>query len=258
MRIARLADLVGSKYELISIASLKNILDQVKDDILTNYKGWVMGKYKALKILAENHGIPEVKELYAVYNDLVANIDNYTPVQLFNRVNKILGLIHAMKTDPDKKYRQNIHNSVAISRESDKNYREQLKSGFETNLSNISFGLEKAAKRLRAFVPEVGLAGGAVEPQRKELSKEKLLMFMKTPAAQFYGLDNMDVMTQILSYPETREKVTTLINAIDRHHIPADGQEVMEETRAIKSWIENKEKTNLPALEQEPSFEEEK
>ncbi len=170
MRIARLADLVGYKYELTSVASLKGIIDQVKDDILTNYKGWVMGKYKALKILAETHGIPEVRELYAVYNDLVANIDNYTPVQLFNRVNKILGLIHAMKSDPDKKYRQNIHNSVAISRESDKNYREQLKSGFETNLSNISFGLERAAKRLRAFVPEAELAGGAVEPQRKELS----------------------------------------------------------------------------------------
>ena len=95
------------------------------------------------------------------------------------------------------------------------------------------------------------IGGGAVEPQRKDLSKEKLLMFMKTPAAQLYGLDNIEVMTEVLSYPETKEKIVTLINAIDRGHLPADGPQVMAETRAIKSWLDAK-KTNLPALEQTP------
>ncbi len=75
---------------------------------------------------------------------------------------------------------------------------------------------------------------------------------MRTPAAQFYKLDNIDVMQKILQYPETREKLTTLINAIDRGHIPADGPEVMAEARAIKSWLDSKEQTNLPALEQMP------
>lgn len=252
MRMFRLADLFEHKYSGSSVvktaASPAEVLVRVKDDILTNYKNWVMGKYRALKILAEA-GEPHAKVLYATYNDLVANIDTYSPLQIFNRVNKVLSLINEMKTN--KKYRESIHDMVSVSKESDRNYREQLKSGFETNISRISYGLEKAAKILRAFVPDEPIGGSAVEPQRKELSKEKLLMFMRTPAAQHYGLDNIDVMTEALSYPEVREKITTLVNAIDRGHLPADGPEVMAETRAIKSWLDNK-KTNLPALEQTP------
>ncbi len=250
----RLADLFEHKYGTGSVvktaATPAEVLERVKDDILTNYKNWVMGKYRALKILGE-HGEPYAKALYGAYNDLVANIDTYSPLQIFNRVNKILGAINEMKADP-KGYRQSIHDSVEVTRESDKNYREQLKSGFETNLKNISFGLEKAAKILRAFAPGEEILGGAVEPQRKALSKEKLRMFMMTPAAQFYKLDNIDVMQRILAFPETREKLTTLINAIERGHVPADGPEVMAEAQAIRKWLDAQEKTNLPALEQTP------
>jgi hypothetical protein len=251
MRLFRLADLFDNKYSVVkTAASPAEILARVKDDILTNYKNWVQGKYRALKILAEN-GEPYSKAVYMTYNELVAEIDEFSPVQIFNRVNKLLGLIKAMKAEPNK-YRQSIHDSVSTTRVSDQNFREQLKSGFETNLKMISHGLEKAAKVLRAFVPGAELAGGSVEPQRKALSKEKLLMFMRGPAAQHYGLDNIDVMTRALSYPEVREKITTLVNAVDRGHIPLDGPEVMAETRAIKSWLDNKEKTNLPALEHTP------
>jgi hypothetical protein len=253
MRIVRLADLFEQKYSYGSVvktaASPAEVLAQAKDEILTNYKNWVMGKYRALVILAEANE-PHAKALYGTYNDLVANIDSYSPVQIFNRVNKILSLIKEMKTSP-KGYRESIHDMVQVNKESDRNYREQLKSGFETNLMRISYGLEKVAKVLRDFVPETQLGGGAVEPQRKDLSKEKLLMFMRTPAAQYYGLDNIEVMTHALSYPEVKEKITTLVNSIDRGHTPADGPEVMAEARAIKSWLDNK-KTNLPALEQTP------
>lgn len=253
MRLLRLAKLFERKYELGSVvktaASPADILSRAKDEILTNYKHFVMGKYRALKVLAEQ-GEPHAKELYLLYNDLVANIDTYSPLQVFNRVNKILGFISNLKANP-KSYRESIHNSVAINRESDRNFREQLKSGFETNLSRISSGLEKAVKLLRAFSPGTPLAGGAVEPQRKALSKEKLLMFMHSAAAQKHGLDNIEVMTKLLSYPETREKITTLINAVDRGHIPLDGPEVMAEAAVIKQWLDAK-KTNLPALEQGP------
>lgn len=253
MRISRLAKLFEQKYGLGLIAkaahSPKDVFERVKYDILIVYQHWVMGKHTALKMLAENNE-PHAKALYTLYNDLVANIDSYSPVQVFNRVNKILALIKDMKANP-KVYRQSIHDLVEIKRESDKNYRERLKSGFETNLSNISFGLEKAAKVLRAFVPGAPILGGAVEPQRKELSKDKLLMFMRSPAAQRFGLDNMEIMTQLLSYPELRAKLTTLINAIDRGHFPIDSHEVMIEADSLKQWLDNK-KTNLSALEQEP------
>lgn len=251
MRMVRLADLLENKYAVVKTAAPPaELFERAKDDLLNNYKHWVMGKYRALKILAEA-GEPFAKSLYHHYNDLVANIDSYSPVQVFNRVNKILSLIHEMKSEP-KAYRESIHNMVEVKKESDRNYREQLKSGFETNLARISFGLDKVMKVLRAFAPGEEVGGGAVEPQRKDLSKEKLLVFMKTPAAQYYKLDNMDVMQKILQYTETREKLTTLVNAIDRGHIPADGPEVMEAARAIKSWLDAKEQTNLPALEQMP------
>jgi hypothetical protein len=253
MRTVRLAKLFDHKHGLTGLlkeaAPPKEIFERAKEDILTNYQNWVMGKHRALKHLAEQ-GEPHAKSIYVVYNDLVANIDSYSPMQAFNRVNKILGLISEMKANP-KGYRESIHGSVEVKRESDKNYRELLKRSFETNLQRISFGLEKVAKVLRAFVPEAEMLGGAVEPQRAELSKDKLLRFMHTPAAQRYGLDSLDTMAQVLAYPESKARLTTLINAIDRGHVPADGPEVMKETAAIKAWLDTK-KTNVSALEQEP------
>jgi hypothetical protein len=141
MRMFRLADLFEHKYAgsvVKTAATPAEVLERVKDDILNNYKHWVMGKYRAMKILAEA-GEPYAKALYNVYNDLVANIDTYSPLQLFNRVNKILAAIKEMKVDSSK-YRDSIHSIVEVHRESDRNYREQLKSGFETNLKNISYG----------------------------------------------------------------------------------------------------------------------
>jgi hypothetical protein len=79
-------------------------------------------------------------------------------------------------------------------------------------------------------------------------------MFMMTPGAQQYKLDNIDVMQRILQFPETREKITTLINAIDRGHIPADGPEVMAEAQSIRKWLDVQEKTNVSALENKPIF----
>ena len=254
MRMFRLADLFEHKYNGSSVvktaASPAEVFKQAKDDILTNYKNWVMNqKYRALKILAEA-GEPNARALYDLYNDLVANIDSLNHIQVFHKVNKILDLIRQMKSSGD--YRQSIHDMVPVEREADRNYREQLKGGFETNLSRISYGLEKVAKALQKYVAASMLHGGAVEPQRKALSKEKLRMFMMTPVAQHYKLDDIDVMQRILAFPETREKITTLINAIDRGHIPADGPEVMAEAQTIRKLLDAQEKTNLSALEQMP------
>lgn len=252
MRILRLAQLFELKYGLKveAVASPADILMRVKKDIDNNYKNWVMGKYPALRSLAVLNE-PYAKKLFGIYTDLVDNLDGFSPVQILNRLNKILGLIKSMKDNP-KDYRESIHNILEISRESDRNAREKLKSGFETNLKNISFELEKAAKILKAFSPDTEITGGAVDPQRKDLSKEKLLMFMRTPAAQRYGLNDINVMTEVLLDPEFKNRITTLINAIDRGHTPIDGPEVNAEAQRIKKWLESREKTNLPALEQIP------
>jgi uncharacterized phage infection (PIP) family protein YhgE len=247
MRMSRLADLFEHKYDgsvVKTAASPAEVFAEIKDRILNNYKHWVMGKYRALKILAEANE-PHAKSLYDVYNDLVANIDSYSPVQVFNRVNKILGLIKGMKDNPEG-YRNSIHDSVEINRDSDKNYREQLKGGFETNLKRISFGLAEVAKTLRAFVPGAEISGGAVDAQRKDVSRERLLIFMKGPIAHFLGLNELDVMTTALADPELKEDIITLVNGGK----PRDPQ-FRDKIKQIKSLIEQR-KTNLPALEQMP------
>lgn len=248
MRISRLADLFEHKHSGSSVvktaAQPAEVLARVKDDILTNYKNWVMGKYRALKILAEANE-PHAKELYGTYNDLVANIDSYSPVQLFNRVNKILILIKDMKTTG--KYRESIHDMVTVNKESDRNYQEQLKGGFETNISRISYGLEKVAKILRAFVPEAEIGGGAVSPQRKDVSKEQLNIFMKGPIAHFLGLNDHDVMTHALQDNDLRQDIITLING----GRPKDHQ-FKTKIKTIKDFVESRKTTNVPALEQTP------
>lgn len=251
MRIVRLAELFEHKYSVDSVVKTAalptpaQVLAKIKDEILTNYKHWVMGKYRALKILAEANE-PHAKELYTTYNDLVANIDTYSPVQLFNRVNKILGLIKNMKDNPSG-YRSSIHDMVEVSRESDVNYRERLKGGFETNLMRISFGLDKVRDSLKAFAPGAELIGGPVEAQRKNVSKEQLNIFMKGPIAHFLGLNDHDVMTEVLQDNDLREDVITLING----GRPRDPQ-FKNKVKAIKESIDNRKTTNVPALEHTP------
>lgn len=224
---------------------LGQVMSKIKDEILTNYKNWVMGKYRALKILAEANE-PHAKGLYHMYNDLVANIDSYSPVQIFNRINKILGLIKDMKDNPSG-YRNSIHDMVEVSRDSDVNYRERLKGGFETNLMRISFGLDKVRASLKAFVPDAELVGGPVDAQRKTVSKEQLNIFMKGPIAHFLGLNDHDVMAEALQDHDLKEDITTLING----GRPRDPQ-FKSKVKAIKDAIELRKTTNVPALEHTP------
>jgi len=256
MRLFRLADLLEHKYGLVSEGASATQVEEVKRELLNAYKLYVnskTAKEPILQMLADA-GETFSKTLVSMFEGLIASLDKHSNTQLFARVNNMLGMINDMKNDKDFPVRSFIHDAVRVTKDSERNYRERLKSKFEMTISRLSSILEREAKKLQSTLPlgaPTGLEGGRVEPQRKELSREKLLMFMRTPAAQFYGLDNIEVMTHALSYPEVREKITTLVNSIDRGHLPADGPEVMAETRAIKGWLDNK-KTNLSALEQAP------
>lgn len=248
----RLAQIFGLKYDLKSEAAIiQDIMNDVKSAIISSYNTFVNGdkaKEPVLQMLAD-HGEPFSKGLVSAMEDIVANIDKYSHVQLFNRINTILGAIHAMKSDPDKKVRNMIHNSIRVTRQSEKNYREHVKSKFEMVISRLSYTLEKQAKILQKFLPkEIPLEGGAVEPQRKELSKQKLLDFSRTPAASRYGLTSLDVMEKVLFYPDLRQKLTTLINSIDRGHMPLDGPEVNQSVEDIMSNFKARAKEDNSAL----------
>lgn len=258
MNLKRLAQFMELKYNLKTEAAvISDVISDVKKDIINAYNLYVnsdTAKEPILQILADS-GEPFSKALVLAMEKMVSNIDVLaaTPHLLFRHVNKILGAINSVKSDPEKKLRQSIHDSMRATKESERNYREHLKSKLEMILSRISGILEKQAKILQKFLPkDIPLEGERVEPQRKELSKDKLLMFMRTPVAQRFGLDNMEVMTRLLSDLDLKQKITTLINAIDRGHTPLDGPEVAAEAQEIKRLFEERQQTNLPALEQQP------
>ena len=262
MKIHRLVQCFELKYGLKSLAASKQeMLDQVKKDLINAYTLYVdsqKAKEPVLQILA-NMKEPFAKKLIHSMEEMIANLDTLSPSNLFRRINGILGTIRVMKDDPKKTVRNFIHDTIRVNKESERNYREHLKSKFEMIVSRLSSILEKKAKVLQALIrlenPELegpSLDGGAVDPQRKELSKDKILMFMRTPAAQSYGLDSLEVMARVLFYPDLKAKITTIINAVDRGHTPIDGPEIKAAVIEIMKVFNERQQTNLSALEETP------
>lgn len=235
MNIYKLANIFSKKYKLTSFAFSE--LDYIKKDILNCYDLYVGNNSKDSPLgWMASQGEPFSKELVDVMVDLTSNIDSLTELQIFNRVNKVLDIIFNMKSDPNNGPRNFIDDSIKIRRQSDKNQRELIKRKYEGAISRISSIFEKVAKSLNKFMGEnIPLKGTFVEPERMELSKQKIFNFLHTPVAESYGLTLESFEKAILENPELKSKVTTLINAIDRGHIPRDGKEVAEIVTEIMS-----------------------
>jgi hypothetical protein len=255
MRVDRLAQLFERKYDLqAEAASTDQIRKQINKDVVLTYNLYVNGetaKEPVIQMLA-NAGETFSKTFIGIFKSIAKTVQESSNTQLYTRLNNLMGMIHdAKQIEGVRKF---IHDSVRVTKESERNYREHLKSKFEMVIHRVTSLLDKQLKLLKRILPkgmEVQQEGGVLEPQRKELSKEKLLMFMRTPAAQYYHLDDMDTMYQVLSDPIMKDKLTTLINAISRGHIPADGPSVMSEVQNIKLWLDNRAKNNAGAFEQE-------
>lgn len=250
--VIRLAEIIKNKYSLhAEAASLKEIVDGAKKEIILAYKHHVSeaAKEPVLQLVATQLHEPWTKKFVKSITDLVATIDDLPPAEIFTKTNELLGMISEYKKDPENKVRNHIHDSIRINRESDRKYREHVKSKFETSIKGLSGLLEKAALKLKAFVPESTLSGGAVDPKRKELSRDQINMFMYTPVAAAYGLNNMEMMTKILEDHELRQKLTTIINAIDRGHRPIDGPEMRESVSELAELSRQKFSTNTGYFE---------
>lgn len=251
--LKKLGQFFEGKYGFVSEAS--PLVEQAKKDFLLTYKLYVNAettKEPVLQMLA-NAGEPFSKGLISIFKSISESIGQSSNSALYTRINNLMGMIHDAKQKEG--VRKFIHDSVRVTKESERNYREHLKSKFEMVIHRITSLLDKQLKMLQKALPR-GLdpeqEGGVIEPQRKELSKEKLLIFMRSPGAQQYRLDDMDVMYQLLSDPTMKGKLTTLVNAISRGHVPADGPAVAAEAKAMRDWIDQREKTNVPALENSP------
>jgi hypothetical protein len=257
--LERLGKLFEHKYGLVvEAASNDEIRKQVNKDVILTYNLYVnpeTAKEPVLQMLA-NAGEPFSKTLISIFKGIINDLPSHSNTQLYTRLNNMMGMIHDGKQKEG--VRKFIHDSVRVTKESEKNYRERLKSKFEMVIHRVTSLLDKQLKALQQVLPkgmEAEQEGGIIEPQRKELSKEQLLIFMRTPAAQQYHLDDMDVMYQILSDPTMKGRLTTLVNAISRGHVPADGPAVAAEARAMREWLDQREQTNTPALENSPEKE---
>lgn len=257
--IKRLGKIFELKYGFVAeAASNDQIRKQVDKDVVLTYNLYVNSattKEPVLQMLA-NAGEPFSKGVIDILSSIAKDIGQNSNTQLYTRLNNLMGMIHDAKQKEG--VRKFIHDSVRATKESERNYREHLKSKFEMVIHRVTSLLDKQLKLLQTILPkglEVEQEGGRLEPQRKELSKEKLLIFMKTPGAQQYRLDDMDVMYQILSDPEMKQRLTTLVNAIARGHIPADGPAVSQEAQFIRNWLDQREQTNTTALENTPEKE---
>lgn len=258
MKTARLAKLFEAKYGLVSEATSErekflakvdlnkpvpvSLLEQdpevIKQNIKDAYKTYILSPPKAYNILPllANQNEPFVSKFIQALEVLVSSMDGIKLETFFARVNDILEMITSAKND--KEVRQNIHS--IFSKPGD---RETAKNKFEHVLyTKIASILYSAARSLKSLVAsKAPLKGEPSEAERRQLSKQELWIFMKTPAAQRYGLDNMNVMEKILQFPDLRDKVTRLVNAINRGHIPTDGPGIAKETAEIIAAFKAKE-----------------
>ena len=251
MNIVKLAQILELKYNFKSTAAtIQEVVRGVKNDLLVVYKNYISAKtavanYSAIPFFAqqgEQHCVQIVEDM----EDIVAKLDKLAtnPAKLFKAINNVLGTIKEL----DAVIKEGTQSPERLDRQSQLNqYRHQVKK-LEESLKRVSNMLFQKAKILQKFVPGQELAGEPTIPRRKPLSKGKLYAFMKSSVAIKFGLDNIDVMTRLLDDPELREMLTTVINAIDRGHAPADGPQIYGEVSKIISRMEQKQ-TNDPYFE---------
>ncbi len=256
-----MAQLYELKLSLQSQAAAKDVMNDIKRDLIDAYKNYASARtarpaYNIMPLLAQK-GEPNSKEIIARLKDIVDNLDTLSVSQMFNKVNGILAIISKLSEDENHK---EIRNAIFRAwfptleqkevGQADKNQADMALSKFEqTVFKKFARHLEVQAKKLKGLGQiATPIAGGPSEPLPKALSKETYLMFMKTPEAAQYGLDDMDVMTKMLEFPDTRYLVDRLINAIKRGHRPRVGGEVLRATDEQKE-LKRKMQSNLGLLE---------
>jgi hypothetical protein len=257
MRIVRLADLFENKYGLLSFAaSPEHIINDVRRDLIDAYNNYINSDkvkqaYNILPLLAER-GEPNSIDIISRMQNIYNNIMTLSVTDLFHEVNAILNIINNLSQNNHKEIRTSIHDSYVIKRDSDRQEREAAKSKFEQVVfKKLARILETQAKKLKGLgLIKKPLLGGPDETVAKELSNQEIWMFRKTPAAEKYNLDDDEVWTKVWSDPDMKFKISKLIRAIKRNHIPLDGSEVSLATAEIMEWFKQKQ-TNESYFESE-------
>lgn len=264
MLTARLAQFLELKYGFQSEGAVPvsqdRIIQEVKRDVLDAYRNYFSRSARdSMFQFAADAGEPMSIELTYKMDKLVKNIDKETPLKLIKSLNDLLGIMYRMKNDPTKSVRQAIADALPSGTVPQRNARDRALVKFERSLSNSFSMIQKIAVKLQVLVPDVAVQGGEISRQRGELSKQKLIDFVLSSSPfKNYGLTSLDVVEQFLADPELKSKLITLINSVNRGHIPLDGFEVYTLAEEIKKKLNQRDQTNEMALENvEPAPEEE-
>jgi hypothetical protein len=253
MRIVRLAQLFELKYGFQSEAahtpvSEDRIFAEAKRDVLEGYRQYFSRSAKdSMLQYAADKGDPAAIAVTYKIDQMVKDIDKTTPEKLINSLNDIIGLMYKMKSDPTKATRQTIRDSLVGHKES---VVKHYLTKYERIMSAAFPLLQKIAVRLQVLTPDVAIHGGNVSRQRGDLTKQELVNFvLYSSPFKTYGLDSLDVIEKFLEDPELKEKLTTLVNSVKKGNVPLEGFQVHTLAQQIKKKLDEKGKTNLPALE---------
>ena len=223
-----------------------------KKEIKEAYKMYVDGKTAKEPIIQmlSNDNQPYPKLLAASMKKFISEIDFITPLKIFNRANKIAKSIRVIAAYNESGARHTIQDNTRRTRESEDNYRELIKSKFGMILMRLSSMLVNAATVLAGSLNiDFSLLATKIEaPPIKELSKDALLRFTRTPQAKQYGLDSLYVIQVALQ--RNRPLVTNFINSISRGHVPKAGPELKKLTDNIRSEFALKG-TNVESLDEQ-------
>lgn len=202
MKLASLAFILENKYNFTSFGQDEGkVLHEVKKIIKNAFMLYVNGataKEPILQKLADANE-PYSKALVSSMTKLVNELDNLSPKQIFNRLNKIASSVYQMTQDHELAVRNSIHNSVRANREPEVNFREYLKSKFGMALYRLSGQLVDATKLLANNLGIKSQTASKIPlPPPKSLGKDQHLRFLYGPKAKEVGIDSLELLEKFL------------------------------------------------------------
>lgn len=243
MRIVRLADLLETKYDLISEAATpREMFGDIKRELTDAYNNYinqrtVVKAYNILPLLG-NAGEINSRRLVALMSDLHKNMNDKTPSTLLTEVNGILAVIDELQQDGHRKIRDSIrqHWKEVNKRVPTENEEKIALSKWEQvvnkKLANI---LNKQAKELKKMSGSgEAIMGGAVKPMVMEPTKEEQNRFRYTPLAVHHRLDDGHIFSKIWDNPDLKPNLINLINKSEnKNAIVKTDPEIMKEVLSI-------------------------
>lgn len=251
MRIVRLAQLLENKYNLRVMAGTKEDEQKIRDvrqeilDAFNNYFNpkTVKPAYNIVPLLAEQ-GEKYSRQLMALMEDLVNDVDTLDLYNLFSGIQNILAVISNLQEGERRVLRNSIDDAFPLQRETDRNRRTMAKSKFENVVfKKVASLLKKLAEKLsRMLGKSLPMIGGPTEPEVKEPTKQEQFMFRQCPLAVAHHLDDPEVFAKVWGTPDLKRRLIRVMNRgknrwAELHLDP----EIMAETTAIMESLKRRQ-----------------